>query len=62
MNKRDFLSTFGAVALGAVSAGLASPSARAAAPAVIRVGVAGGVDEEIWEVVTQVALERGLRV
>ena len=62
MNKRDFLSIFGAVALGAVSAGLASPLARAAAPAVIRVGVAGGVDEEIWEVVTQVAQERGLRV
>ena len=62
MNKRDFLHACRAVALGAATAGLAGAPARAAAPAVIRVGVAGGVDEEIWEVVAQVAQERGLRV
>ena len=58
MNKRDFLRTSGTSLL---AAGIA-PLAMANSPAVIRVGVRGGVDEEIWEVVTQVAKSRGLHV
>ena len=63
MNKRDFLRTSTALLLPA-AAGTFSALATAAAttPALIRVGVRGGVDEEIWEVVTKVAKERGLNV
>lgn len=63
MNKRDFLRTSAAFLLPA-AAGTYSALATAAAttPALIRVGVRGGVDEEIWEVVTKVAKERGLNV
>lgn len=60
MKKRDFLKT----ATGIVFAATLSLQnlAVAAGPDVIRVGVRGGVDEEIWEVVTKVAKERGLNV
>ena len=63
MNKRDFLRTSAAFLLPA-AAGTFSALATAATttPALIRVGVRGGVDEEIWEVVTKVAKERGLNV
>jgi len=38
------------------------PAFSAGAPAPLKVGVAGGVDEQIWEVVTQVAKKDGLDV
>ena len=59
MNKRDFLRTSAAFLLPA-AAGTFSALATAATttPALIRVGVRGGVDEEIWEVVAKVAKER----
>ncbi|MPM93467.1 D-methionine-binding lipoprotein MetQ [bioreactor metagenome] len=65
MNKREFLRAPGASLIATAAAGtgvLAASAALAATPSVIRVGVRGGVDEEIWEVVTQVAKERGLAV
>lgn len=63
MNKRDFLRTSAAFLLPAAVVNLPSLAlASAASPPVIRVGVRGGVDEEIWEVVTKVAKERGLNV
>lgn len=63
MNKRDFLRTSAAFLLpAAASTFSALATAAATTPALIRVGVRGGVDEEIWEVVTKVAKERGLNV
>lgn len=63
MNKRDFLRTSAAFLLPAAVVNLPSLAlASAASPPVIRVGVRGGVDEEIWEVVTKVAKESGLNV
>ena len=41
---------------------LTATQAWAADDAPLKVGVRGGVDEQIWEVVTQVAAERGLKV
>ncbi|HKR44260.1 MAG TPA: MetQ/NlpA family ABC transporter substrate-binding protein, partial [Paraburkholderia sp.] len=38
------------------------PAFSAGAPTPLKVGVAGGVDEQIWEVVTQVAKKNGLDV
>ncbi|MBV8250046.1 MAG: metal ABC transporter substrate-binding protein [Comamonas sp.] len=62
MNKRDFLRTSTAFLLPAAGIVSRPASAATAAPSLIRVGVRGGVDEEIWEVVTKVARERGLKV
>lgn len=66
MKKREFLRVSGAALFGGAAAGAdivgASAAWAATSPSVIRVGVRGGVDEEIWEVVTQVAKERGLSV
>lgn len=61
MKKRDFLKIS---AYGIVSAATLSlhKLAVASTPDVVRVGVRGGVDEEIWEVVTKVAKEKGLNV
>jgi D-methionine transport system substrate-binding protein len=56
MDKRVFLR--GLAAGTAVAAGMA----QAAQAGPLRVGVRGGVDEEIWEVVTRVAREQGLQV
>ncbi|WP_020205041.1 MULTISPECIES: MetQ/NlpA family ABC transporter substrate-binding protein [Cupriavidus] len=58
MTLRKILST-----LLAASAAFAIGAAPAlAADKTIKVGVRGGVDEEIWEVVTQVARKQGLNV
>lgn len=57
MNYRIRLHALCATALLAIS-GLA----HAADPNTIRVGVRGGTDEQIWEVVTQVAKKNGLNV
>ena len=62
MNKRDFLRTSATFLLPAAGIVSRPASAATAAPSLIRVGVRGGVDEEIWEVVTKVARERGLKV
>lgn len=63
MNKRDFLRTSAAFLLPAPTGAFSAlATAAATTPALIRVGVRGGVDEEIWEVVTKVAKERGLSV
>ncbi|KAF1042617.1 MetQ/NlpA family ABC transporter substrate-binding protein [Xylophilus sp.] len=63
MHKRDLLRSFG-LALAAAS-GLPATEVLAqsgAAPQTLRVGVRGGVDEEIWEVVLPVARRNGLNV
>ena len=63
MNKREFLRSSGAALIASATTGVVGvTAAQAATPSVIRVGVRGGVDEEIWEVVTKVAKERGLAV
>ncbi|GAB2472903.1 MetQ/NlpA family ABC transporter substrate-binding protein [Comamonas humi] len=59
MDKRTFLRSTGSLVL---AAGLPATRAFAAAPQTLRVGVRGGVDEEIWEVVTRVAKDQDLRV
>lgn len=61
MKKREFLKIY---SLGILSAATLTHSrfSFAKSPDTIRVGVRGGVDEEIWEVVTQVAKDNGLRV
>jgi D-methionine transport system substrate-binding protein len=41
---------------------IAAGAAHAADPSPLRVGVRGGVDEQIWEVVTEVAKKQGLNV
>lgn len=61
MNKRQFLRTSAAFLFPAATAATTLP-AWATAPSVIRVGVRGGVDEEIWEIVTQEAAKKGLKV
>ena len=61
MNKRHLLRALGAAAVGPLLAG-GSAAASAQAAATLRVGVRGGVDEEIWEVVTKVAASKGLNV
>lgn len=58
MDKRVFLR--GLAAGTAVAAGMARAATAQTGP--LRVGVRGGVDEEIWEVVARVARERGLQV
>lgn len=55
--KRNTLRRLGALAVFAATAAQAHAQART-----LRVGVRGGVDEEIWEVVTQVAKKNGLDV
>ena len=63
MNKREFLRSSSAALIASATTGVVGiTAAQAATPSVIRVGVRGGVDEEIWEVVTQVAKGRGLAV
>jgi D-methionine transport system substrate-binding protein len=64
MLKRDFLRTSAAFLLPAAAGTFTSlaDASPAATPSVIRVGVRGGVDEEIWEIVTQEARQRGLKV
>ncbi|AOY91722.1 metal ABC transporter substrate-binding protein [Cupriavidus sp. USMAA2-4] len=60
MKRRSLLS---ALLAGATIFSLALGGApAAAADKVIKVGVRGGVDEEIWEVVTKVAQKQGLNV
>ncbi len=58
MDKRVFLRGLAAGASVAAMSG----AIRAAQAGPLRVGVRGGVDEEIWEVVTRVAREQGLQV
>ena len=58
MDKRVFLRGLAAGASVAAMSG----AIRAAQAGPLRVGVRGGVDEEIWEVVTQVAKKNGLSV
>ena len=58
MDKRVFLRGLAAGASAAAMSG----AIRAAQAGPLRVGVRGGVDEEIWEVVTRVAREQGLQV
>ena len=63
MQRRHILRAIGASSLLAGTAvHWSTAQAQGAAPAVLRVGVRGGVDEEIWEVVTQVAKKNGLSV
>lgn len=67
MQKRHLLRALVATTLisgiGSLSATAQVQSqAQAASPATLRVGVRGGVDEEIWEVVTKVAKANGLDV
>lgn len=67
MHKRHLLRALVATTLisgiGSLSATAQVQSqAQAASPATLRVGVRGGVDEEIWEVVTKVAKASGLDV
>lgn len=57
MQKRSVLRTLAAAALLATTA-----AAWAQSTQTLRVGVRGGVDEEIWDVVTQVAKKNGLTV
>lgn len=52
-----------ALAIGTISAvGTLGSTSAVAADKPLKVGVRGGVDEEIWEVVTKVAKSRGLNV
>lgn len=63
MQKREFLKAGASALLASAAVSVPLVKAHAAgASDVLRVGVRGGVDEEIWEVVTQVAKERGLNV
>ncbi|TBW35518.1 metal ABC transporter substrate-binding protein [Siculibacillus lacustris] len=63
MLRRDLLRTLSAAALTLSIAAIGLPgAARADAPKTLRVGVRGGVDEQIWEVVTKVAAKNGLTV
>ncbi len=59
MIARAFLRLFASSIAASV---LAVGVAHAANPDPLRVGVRGGVDEEIWEVVTRVAKQNGLNV
>ncbi|CAG2137919.1 MetQ/NlpA family ABC transporter substrate-binding protein [Cupriavidus plantarum] len=59
MKRRHVLATI-ALALAAVATTTSAYAQRADRP--LKVGVRGGVDEEIWEVVTRVAEKQGLKV
>lgn len=60
MNKRNVFRALGALVLASFA--LWAHTAALAQPATLRVGVRGGVDEEIWEVVAKVAAQNGLTV
>jgi D-methionine transport system substrate-binding protein len=60
MKKRNVFRALGAVVLASMT--LWAQTAAMAQPSTLRVGVRGGVDEEIWEVVTKVAAQNGLTV
>jgi len=63
MQRRHILRAIGAsVIFTGTSAPLTTAWAQTGTPGTLRVGVRGGVDEEIWEVVTQVAKKNGLSV
>ncbi|KQM68756.1 MetQ/NlpA family ABC transporter substrate-binding protein [Xylophilus sp. Leaf220] len=63
MHKRELLRSIGlALAAGTTLGTRPAFAQSAAAPQTLRVGVRGGVDEEIWEVVIQVAKRNGLAV
>ncbi|RYF01141.1 MAG: metal ABC transporter substrate-binding protein [Comamonadaceae bacterium] len=63
MQRRHIIRAIGASAIAAGTAGpFATAWAQTGTAGLLRVGVRGGVDEEIWEVVTQVARKNGLNV
>ena len=59
MKRRQILASV-AIAFAALATTTAAYAQRADRP--LKVGVRGGVDEEIWEVVTRVAAKQGLKV
>lgn len=60
LSRRSLLALAAAVATGSLAAALLPPPGLAAET--VKVGVISGSDEEIWEVVREVAAERGLTV
>ncbi|ALS58697.1 MetQ/NlpA family ABC transporter substrate-binding protein [Pandoraea norimbergensis] len=64
MQRRQLIRLFGSLslALSIGTMGTLGMTSAMAADKPLKVGVRGGVDEEIWEVVTKVAKSRGLNV
>ncbi|MCY1256906.1 D-methionine-binding lipoprotein MetQ [compost metagenome] len=62
MTRRPFLATLALAALTALATFSIGIAHAQASDRPLKVGVRGGVDEEIWEVVTRVADKQGLKV
>ena len=62
MKRRSAFGLIAALALSLSALPIASAYAQPAGSKTLKVGVRGGVDEEIWEVVTREAAKNGLKV
>ncbi|HEX7867307.1 MAG TPA: MetQ/NlpA family lipoprotein [Variovorax sp.] len=62
MQKRSVFRALGALVLASTALWVHTAAVAQQQPSTLRVGVRGGVDEEIWEVVTKVAKQNGLDV
>lgn len=62
MKRRSAFAAIAALALALTALPVASAYAQSSGGKTLKVGVRGGVDEEIWEVVTREAAKNGLKV